>query len=70
MELAELAAQGETDAGGVKTCRSHLIEKGREGVIVVTVDDCNIEILRINEFCQVQTGKSPADDNHILFCFY
>ena len=64
--LAQLAPQGETDAGRFEARRCHLIEQRREAVVVVAVDKRDIKPAYIYMLYEIQTGESSAYHHHFL----
>lgn len=57
----EFASEREADARRVNFRRGHLIEKRREGVIVVAVDKGDVKFVFVDVFYKIQPGKTSAE---------
>ena len=64
--LAENLAEREGDGAWVDTCRSYLIDKRRELMEIVLIDQHHLQVCLAEVFCQTKTPESTTYDNNSL----
>jgi len=66
LALAENLAEREGDGTWVDTCRSYLIDKRRELMEIVLIDQHHLQVWIAEVFCQTKTTESATYDNYSL----